>query len=376
MDKVKVGVLSAVAVASIACVVAGYDKKGEGSKTYVNLGKYKGIEAEALKKDVSEEEINSVIDQYLQSSTIKDETNTTVDDGETININYSGKIDDVAFEGGTAEDQMLTIGSHMFIEGFEEGLIGKNVGDTVQIQVTFPDPYVNNPDLAGKPAVFDVTINYITRAAQATDEDIKAIGTYESLEALRNNVVNILTQNKETESDNKFQLLVMAKVVNACEFGDITYSDIEDLYNDEYTYYDNYATYNLGGMDVFLENIQMTKEEFEQLILEVSIRKYKEDLVLDKIAKAEKITISNKEYKEALEEAKPTYANYGITEEDFIKSNGGEKAYKLGLRREKTKKYVIEKAKVSEYVDTIEDVQVGIDEYIGDGATNSEEEED
>ena len=126
-------------------------------KPEVTLGDYKGIEVPktrvTVKKDEIEEELKKVQEQNAREITIEDRA---VKDGDILTIDYSGSVDGVKFEGGTAEDQTLVIGSGAFIPGFEEQLVGKNLNETADINVTFPEEY-HAPDLAGKDAVFTVT---------------------------------------------------------------------------------------------------------------------------------------------------------------------------------------------------------------------------
>lgn len=131
------------------------------TKPEVTLGQYKGIEVPENKVEVTDEEIEAelkkVQEQNAREITIEDRA---VKDGDILTIDYSGSVDGVKFEGGTAEDQTLVIGSGAFIPGFEEQLVGKNLNETADINVTFPEEY-HAPDLAGKDAVFTVTVKAI-----------------------------------------------------------------------------------------------------------------------------------------------------------------------------------------------------------------------
>ncbi len=127
---------------------------------YITLGEYKGIEIEASKlQEAYDEQLKTILESHKEEKEI---TDRAVEDGDTVNIDYVGKIDDVAFEGGSAEKADLTIGSKKFIDGFETGLIGHNKDEEVTLNLKFPDSYPNNPDLAGKDVVFTVKINSIT----------------------------------------------------------------------------------------------------------------------------------------------------------------------------------------------------------------------
>ena len=133
---------------------------------YVTLCDYKSLTVQVEPATVEESEVDSYIESALATATdaAAGITNRAVEEGDTVNIDYEGKLDGVAFEGGTAKGGTLTLGSGQFIDGFESGLLEKKVkpGQTVDLNLTFPDPYQNNPDLAGKEVVFTVTVNFIT----------------------------------------------------------------------------------------------------------------------------------------------------------------------------------------------------------------------
>ena len=129
---------------------------------YVTLGEYKGLEYEETSTEVTDEDVQAELDYLLESKAdVEKIMDGTVADGDTVNIDFTGMRDGVAFDGGSGTGYDLTIGSNSFIDNFEEQLIGMKPGDTKEINVTFPDPYPNNPDLAGVPVVFEVTVNYI-----------------------------------------------------------------------------------------------------------------------------------------------------------------------------------------------------------------------
>ena len=138
--------------------------EGITAKDYVTLGQYTGIAYEESAVTVKEEDIQKKIDSIMSSHTYKEEiTDREVADGDTINIDYVGKVDGVEFEGGSTNGAgtEVTIGVTSYIDNFLEQLIGHKPGETFDIEVTFPDPYERNTELSGKDAVFTVTINKI-----------------------------------------------------------------------------------------------------------------------------------------------------------------------------------------------------------------------
>ena len=131
---------------------------------YVKLGDYKGLEVTLASTDVTDEEVEQQVETNLNNNDKSEELKEgTVENGDVANIDYEGKLNGKAFDGGTAEGYDLTIGSGSFIDGFEDGLIGKKIGDTVDLNLTFPEDY-SSTDLAGKEVVFTVKINSVKRA--------------------------------------------------------------------------------------------------------------------------------------------------------------------------------------------------------------------
>lgn len=177
----KICVIAAALASSLllsACGSKAYLKDIKAEK-YVTLGAYVGLKATADKPEVTQEMVDSYIAQMLASKTEKiPVTDRPVQEGDVANIDFAGYKDGVAFEGGTGAGFDLTIGSGQFIDGFESGLIGAKVGEKRSLNLTFPDPY-SNPDLAGQPVVFEVTVNSISesRTPELTDELVQQLGS-------------------------------------------------------------------------------------------------------------------------------------------------------------------------------------------------------
>ncbi len=160
-----------------ACGSKEYLKDIKADK-YVTLGEYKGITATAVKPEVPDSLVENYISEHFLTPKAEKipVTGRAVQEGDVVNIDFAGYRDGVAFEGGTGTDFDLAIGSGQFIDGFEEGLVGANVGDQVSLDLRFPDPY-SNPDLAGQPVVFEVTVNSIMerKNPELTDELVKEL---------------------------------------------------------------------------------------------------------------------------------------------------------------------------------------------------------
>ena len=154
-----------------------------------------------MKKDEIEEELKKVQEQNAREITIEDRA---VKDGDILTIDYSGSVDGVKFEGGTAEDQTLVIGSGAFIPGFEEQLVGKNLNETADINVTFPEEY-HAPDLAGKDAVFTVTVKAIKEKElpELDDEFAAEVSEFDTLDEYKADVKAKIKEEKAKEGKAK-----------------------------------------------------------------------------------------------------------------------------------------------------------------------------
>lgn len=172
----KAAVLAVALAASTLMTACGKEYlKDIQASDYVTLGNYLGIEASADEPVVEDGMVDAYFSYYVLPQVSAEEvTGRAIEEGDTVNIDFVGYLDGEAFEGGTGSDYELTIGAHQFIDGFESGLIGVNVGETVSLNLAFPDPYENNPDLSGAPVVFEVTVNSIGR--KDIDSYVQALG--------------------------------------------------------------------------------------------------------------------------------------------------------------------------------------------------------
>ena len=184
-------------------------------KPAVTLGEYKGVEVKKEHTLVTEDDVNAEIEKERN----KQAAEVSVDDravaeGDTVNLDYSGSVDGVKFAGGTAEGQTLKIGSHTFIPGFEEQMIGMNIGEEKDLNVTFPTEY-HAPDLAGKEAVFHVKVNSITETQlPALDDDFaKDISEFDTLDAYKADVRAKLEAQAAERDNNAFTNAVIEKVM-------------------------------------------------------------------------------------------------------------------------------------------------------------------
>ena len=246
---------------------------------YVKLGEYKGITVDTssaefkeaynavVKKDMSD---NGIVGKKLKGK---------VKSGDTANIDYVGKKDGVAFEGGTAQGYDLTIGSHTFIDGFEDGLIGVEIGDTVDLNLTFPENY-SSAELAGAAVVFTVKVNYVKDAEAVKIEDHYSELGFNSLEEYEKDA------RKRTVSNQLFE-----QVLKNSEVSDYPEKDKNILIEAVYEYYDNsYKKSSNVDFETVLSQNNMTKDEFKAQMSTTVETQMKDQMIYYSILRAENLS--------------------------------------------------------------------------------------
>lgn len=265
-------------------------------KPEVTLGEYKGVTVDKVETTVTEEEVNEEIEKERKNSartiTIEDRP---VKDGDIVTIDFEGFVDDVAFEGGKGTDYPLTIGSHSFIEGFEEQLIGKSIGEEVVVDVTFPEEY-HAEELKGKPAKFNVTIKGIkeNELPELDDEFASEVSEYETFAEYRESVEKHLKESKEAEAVTKKEDAVIAKIIENASM-DIP----EAMMQTEQRGIVNDFSQRLAMQGMNIEQYYMytgtNEEKMMEQVKEQAERRIKTRLVCEAIVDAEKIEVSEEE---------------------------------------------------------------------------------
>lgn len=288
---------------------------------YVTLGEYKGLEVTLQSAEVTEEEIDSEVAANLNSNDkLEEVTEGVVEDGDVANIDYEGKLDGEAFDGGTDKGYDLTIGSGTFIEGFEEGLVGKNIGDTVDLNLTFPENY-GSTDLAGKDVVFTVTINSVKRAPELTDELAAEISDYETADEYRQSIKDSLAEQKASEQESAMINDLVGLAYQNATVNDYPQEMIDYQLEVVTKYYQSYAEqYGMEYADFLEQQIGMTEDAFLEQMTETVKQSLAQEMVLRAIAETENVEVSDEKFRTKSEE----YANsIGMTDVDeFINQYG------------------------------------------------------
>lgn len=265
-------------------------------ESLVKLGDYKGLTYTETDTSVSDEEVESQINSTLTAHATPEQIkDRAVEDGDTVNIDYEGKIDGETFEGGTASGASLTIGSDSFIDGFEDGLIGVKPGEKKTLNLKFPDDYKTNPDLAGKAVVFDVTVNYIEGddiVPELTDDFVKGLSITDvsTVDEYRAYVKSQLQTNKESEAESSKQKELLQQAVDNAEIKEIP-EELVTEYSAQYTsYYQQYASYfGMEFSDFLTQYMNQTEDDFNKDAADYGKQVAGNMLVVCAIAKVEKI---------------------------------------------------------------------------------------
>ena len=315
---------------------------------YVKLNDYMNMTVE-LSKDytVSDADIQSYI-EYLMSMYPSYEVSDkkTVESGDVVNIDYVGKIDGEEFSGGSATGQHLEIGSGSFIDGFEDGLIGKTVGETVELNLTFPEDYTNNTDLAGKAVVFTVTINSIDTKKEMVYDDLTDEYVSENfgnsgistVDDLKSQVSSVLEKRNYSSKMTEIQSGVLQKLL------------------DERV---NNAVEKSGKS--FEDYMGMSEDDFNDQVSDYIEESLKQELILEAVVKDMDLSVSQKNFEEFVDSY---VSSYNIADRDtFYKEYGGEDYIRLSYAENQALSKIMEsvKTKVADNTDASDDADSSAD---------------
>lgn len=354
--------LAAIVTAILAVgIFAGCGKSGEEMTLrsmdvdqYVTLGEYKGLEVVLDPVRVDDDELAYYMNDfyisglpYAMGVAIDDGiTDRAVEVGDTVYIDYVGKKDDIAFDGGTAEGYYLNIGSKQFIDGFEEGLVGVMPGETVDLNLTFPANY-DNTELAGADVVFTVTVNYIHPEGYK-DELIKAFTSAVGMtgvtntEEMRQYIYDYIYNSKQEEYEYYLSQKVMDAFMNVCEFKDIPQEFVEKYQNTARESVESGAAASGMDEDTFSQYYYgCTLDELIESIPET----VREDIAFQAVANREDLNVSDEELNETL----LSYAQSDgySTVEEYVGENSLED-YRDYFMMNKVLKFLMDNAVVKE----------------------------
>lgn len=346
--KKKIAILAAAAL--LVGILSGCGKdtaylSGIDVAKYVTLGEYKGIEVKETAPDV-------VVDYYISKYILEPKAVTTevtdrivVEEGDTVNIDYTGYRDGTPFENGSAQGDSLTIGSGRFIPGFEEGLIGTSVGDTVTLDLAFPDDYKPNPDLAGVEVSFEVTINGISIVdiPELTDEIAQEFSNGECSTA------DELYESLYSDALDSYNQTVRSDITNAvmanCIFEEPPKKMVDRYYDMLVEGMTERAL--LYGMDLatfMYNNYYMTESAYTETFMENATTSAQQYIMFQAIADAEGLSMSEEELNQAMKE---NAAEFGYESVEDFKEHAGEETFREYIMAEKVMDFLVENAVIT-----------------------------
>ncbi|WP_044959899.1 trigger factor [Butyrivibrio sp. WCD2001] len=314
-------------------------------KPEVKLGKYKGVEVEKMDIDVTEDEINAEIDQERNRNARTIEvTDRKVEDGDIVTLDFEGFVDGTAFEGGKGTDYPLTIGSGSFIPGFEEQLVGFEIGTEGEVNVKFPEDY-HSEDLAGKDATFKCTVKAIkTRELpELNDEFASDVSEFETVAEYKEDVKKKLAERKENEAKAKREDEAVKAVIEDAEM-ELPEKMIETQQRQIVNDFAQRLQYQGMNMKQYMQYTGNTVDQMMEQVKPQAVERIQSRLVLEAVAAAEKFEISEDEIQEELEKMAKQYN----MEADKVKELMGEreiKTLKDDLLVQKAAKFLVENAK-------------------------------
>ena len=276
----------------------------------VKLGNYKKLNAKIEKIEIKDSEVDEIVDRVRQGYAEKNEVDRPAKDGDDTVIDFVGKRDGVAFAGGTGNDYALTLGSHQFIPGFEEGVVGHKKGDVFDLDLTFPNDY-GAKDLQGVKVVFTVTLKAVKEVVlpELDDKLAAKVGPFKSAAELRDDIKREITAQKEREANEKLKDKLVMQLVEASHIPipEILVSDQMQSIEQDFT---NNLMYQGLSLDQYLENKGFeTKEKWlSDEVKVIAEKRVKAGLVLAELSKAEAIEATPSEIADRIEVFKQQYA--------------------------------------------------------------------
>lgn len=321
-------VVAIVAVIAIILVFVNNKQSKEYNydlSKYVKVGNYKGLEYASQKASVTDEEVDVEIQRRLQKAAKTENSKTgKVENGDTINISFVGKIDGKEFEGGSSESTDITVGTTQMIDGFVEGLIGKNVGESVTLNLKFPDDY-GKTDLQGKAVEFKVTINSKKKISvpKLNAEFVKKNSKFTTVKEYKEGVKKELLNQKQKSIDSTVKQELWSRIIDKSKAKKYPEKELNEAMSQANKLEESYkAQAQNYGMEweTYLKTVMRTdKKGFEKLKQEYAKNIVFNRMVMYSIARSENISLSNREYKK---EILKILEDNGYDEESFKKAFG------------------------------------------------------
>ena len=308
----------------------------------VTLGDYKGVTVEKTIQSVTDEDVQNEIDNALANYPV--EVDRAAKEGDTVNIDYVGKIDGEEFDGGSDQGADLKLGSGKFIDGFEDGLIGARKGETRTLNLTFPEDYTQ--DLAGKAVEFTVTVNAVKEPlSEPTDQWVADnIEGYDNIADYKAGIRSEQEESNEQTAENQVRYAAWTQVIDNCTINEYPETLVEvgkKLYEQQVETYAKYAGMEL---DAYIESSGLTQEEYQSNMEEYGKNVAAQALVCQAICDKEGFAIGDDDYQKALQDM---LTEYGCTEDELIQTYGQDNV-EQSIMLNRVSNLILENANVTE----------------------------
>ena len=308
----------------------------------VTLGDYKGVTVEKTIQSVTDEDVQNEIDNALANYPV--EVDQAAKEGDTVNIDYVGKIDGEEFDGGSDQGADLKLGSGKFIDGFEDGLIGARKGETRTLNLTFTEDCTQ--DLAGKAVEFTVTVNAVKEPlSEPTDQWVADnIEGYDNIADYKAGIRSEQEESNEQTAENQVRYAAWTQVIDNCTINEYPETLVEvgkKLYEQQVETYAKYAGMEL---DAYIESSGLTQEEYQSNMEEYGKNVAAQALVCQAICDKEGFAIGDDDYQKALQDM---LTEYGCTEDELIQTYGQDNV-EQSIMLNRVSNLILENANVTE----------------------------
>ena len=310
---------------------------------YVTIGEYKGLELTRTSQSVTDDDVQAEINYNLEDNgtEVKD---GTVENGDTVTINFTGTIDGKEFDGGSAEDYELVVGDGEMIDGFEDGIVGMKSGETKELDLTFPDDYYEE-SVAGKAVVFKVTLQKFTRPAELTDEWVAENTEYKTVDEYRAAVKTQLEDTAVQTADYELYSDAWNEVQAASEIKDYPKEDVDAAKKSYQELNEKYV--KDAGMEMadFLKSQGMSEEDYESECQQYAESKVEQNLIVQGIMDAEGLSIDDEETQKLKDDL---IEEYGFASIDEMIETYGEQEVNESLALLRVERFIVDNANVTE----------------------------
>ena len=331
---------------------------------YVTIGEYKGLTLDNTVEAVTDDMVDGRIKEELQNKA-EEVTEGSVQNGDVVTINYVGTKDGVAFDGGTANNYELTIGSGTFIDGFEDGIIGMKKGETKDLDLTFPKEY-SSEELAGQEVVFKVTLQSFKRAPELTDTWVAKNTDCKSVDDYKKEIRTTLEDEAKTSAQNTLRETAWNTVLSASEVKEYPQEDLDTAKTEFRSLYENYAKQGDMTLEDFVKAQGISMDDFEEQSGQYAEFKVKQNLIVQGIMDAENMTLEDKKSLSIQDELVKAYS---VKDLAALVDKYGQAAVDESIGLLRVEGFILDNATVEEKVSAGDTQGVNGDDPSSDGSS-------